>query len=66
MKRPHEDHREDSTIYRATVIDGVSRQQIGRFTYSAKSLEHARERGWRIAGSRFGSDIDVRIERLSR
>ncbi|MCC7407737.1 MAG: hypothetical protein IT442_06670 [Phycisphaeraceae bacterium] len=66
MTRPHEDHREDRTIYRATVIDRVSRQQIGRFTYSAKSLEHARQRGWRIAGSRFGSDIDVRIERISK
>ena len=65
MTRRREDHREASTIYRASVRDLISREAVGRFTFSADSLEKARERGWRIAGSRFGSDIRVRIERLS-
>ena len=60
-----EDHSEGTTIYRATVIDQVSREPIGRFTFSANSIEEARERGWRIAGSRFGNGIDVCIKRLS-
>ena len=66
MKRRREDHREARFIYRATVTDTISRETVGRFTYSADSIEEARERGWRIAGRRFGNDIDVRIERLSK
>ena len=66
MTKRREDHREASTIYRATVHDLVGRDRLGRFAYSAYSIEEARERGWRIAGSRFGNDIDVRIERLSK
>ena len=62
---PVED-REASTIYRATVTDTISREPVGRFAYSADSIEEARERGWRIGGSRFGNDIDVRIKRLSK
>ena len=62
---PVED-REAATIYRAVVTDLISREQVGRFAFSADSLEGARERGWRIAGRRFGNDIRVRIERLSR
>jgi len=58
--------REASTIYRATVTDTISRERVGRFAYSADSIEEARERGWRIAGQRFGNDIDVRIERASK
>ena len=65
MERQHEDQQEGTTIYRATVIDLVSRERIGRFTFSANHIEEARPRGWRIAGSRFGNGIDVRIERLS-
>ncbi len=66
MNTQREDHREGSTIYRATVIDLVNRERIGRFTFSADSVEEARERGWRIAGSRYGNGIHVRIERLSK
>ena len=65
MKRHREQHQEGRTIYRAIVIDLVSREQIGRFTFSADHIDEARERGWRIAGSRFGNGIDIRIERLS-
>lgn len=65
MKRQREDHREATNIYRATVTDTISRQQVGRFTFSAETIEEARVRGWRIAGSRFGNDIHVRIERIS-
>jgi len=61
---PVED-REAAAIYRAAVTDLISRERVGRFAFSADSLEEARERGWRIAGRRFGNDIDVRIERLS-
>ena len=57
---------EGKYIYRATVTDTTSHEQIGRFTYSADSIEEARVRGWRIAGSRFGNGIMVRIERLSK
>jgi len=60
------ENREAATVYRATVTDTISREPVGRFTYSANSIEEARERGWRIAGRRFGNDIDVRIERLSK
>lgn len=66
VARPHDADREGDTIYRATVSDLINREQIGRFTYSADNIEEARERGWRIAGSRFGNGIDVRIERLSK
>jgi len=66
MKRRREDHREGATIYRATVTDTVSHEQVGRFAFSADRPEEARERAWRIAGRRYGNDIDVRIERISR
>ena len=66
MKRGRESHQEGRTIYRATVTDTVSHERVGRFTYSADSIEEARERGWRIAGSRYGNDIDVRVERISK
>jgi len=66
MKRQREDHREASIIYRATVTDAISHEQVAHFTFSAKSIEDARVRGWRIAGSRFGNDIHVRVERLSK
>ena len=66
MKRRREDHREGKVIYRATVTDTISRERVGRFAFSADSIEEARERGWRIAGRRFGNDIDVRIERTSK
>ena len=59
-------HAEATTIYRATVTDTISRERIGRFSYSADSIEEARERGWRIAGVRFGNDIHVKIERISK
>ena len=66
MRRQRENHREGNTIYRATVTDTISRDQVGRFTFSADRLEEARTRGWRVAGSRFGTDIHVRIERITR
>jgi len=66
MNRRREDHREGKVIYRATVTDTVSRERLGRFAFSADTVEGARERGWRIAGRRYGNDIDVRIERASR
>ena len=66
MKRQREDHREASIIYRATVTDTISHEQVGRFTFSADCIEEARVRAWRIAGSRFGNDIHVRVERISK
>ena len=69
MQRRRDDHEEGpcegATIYRATVNDLINRERIGRFTFSADTIEEARERGWRIAGGRFGNGIDVRIDRLS-
>ena len=66
MRRQRKHHREGNTIYRATVTDTISHDQVGRFTFSADSEEETQVRGWRVAGSRFGSDIHVRIERISR
>ena len=66
MNTQRDDHQEGSTIYQATIIDLVSREQIDRFGFSADSIEDARERGWRIAGSRYGNDIHVRVERISK
>jgi len=66
MNRRREDHREGATVYRATVTDTISHEQVGRFAFSADSVEEARERGWRIAGRRYGNDIHVRVERASR
>ena len=66
MKHEREDHREGSIIYRATVTDTINHERVGRFTFSADGIEEARVRGWRIAGSRFGNDIHVRIERISK
>jgi len=66
MRRQRENHQEGRTICRATVTDTIGHEQVGRFTFSADSEEEAQVRGWRVAGSRFGSDIHVRIERISR
>jgi len=66
MKHERENHKEGHIIYRATVTDTINHEQVGRFTFSADSIEEARVRGWRIAGSRFGDDIHVRIERISK
>ncbi len=66
MKRQRENHQESRTIYRATVADTINGERVGRFTFGADTIEHARERGWRIAGSRFGNDIHVSIEQISR
>ena len=60
-----DDQQDGSTIYQATIIDLVNRKRIGSFGFSADSIEEARERGWRIAGSRYGNDIHVRIEQIS-
>lgn len=61
-----DNYQEGKTIYRATVTDTISHDQVGRFTFSADSEEDALVRGWRVAGCRFGSDIHVRIERVSK
>ncbi|MCA9253432.1 MAG: hypothetical protein KDA54_20055 [Phycisphaerales bacterium] len=61
-----DDQQDGSTIYQATIIDLVNRKRIGSFGFSADSIEEARERGWRIAGSLYGNDTHVRIERLSK
>jgi hypothetical protein len=66
MKRRREDHREGATVCRATVTDTVSRERVGWFTFSADRIEDARERAWRIAGRRYGNDIEVRVQRASR
>ena len=66
MKRRREDHREAKVIYRASVTDTISRERLGRFSFSADSVEEARARGWRIAGHRYGNDINVRVVRASR
>ena len=75
MGRQRESHREGSTIYRATVIDTISRETIGRFTFSADTIEEARQRAWRMASTHRtldgasligGTDIDVRVERISK
>jgi len=75
MKRQREDHREGSTIYRATVTDTISREQVARFTFSADSVEEARQRAWRLASQHGtpdgawlvgGTDIHVRVERISK
>ena len=52
--------------YLAAVTDLVNRERIGRFTFGAAGVEEARQRAWQIAGARFGNDIDVRVERLSK
>jgi len=76
MKNRRENHREGRTIWRAKIIDAISREQVGQATFSADSVEEARQRAWRIAAGGFGTpegawvvggnDIDVRIERASR
>ena len=65
MRTTRTRHAEVSRIYRATVIDTVSRERIGRFCFSAETIEDARPRAWSIAGSRFGNGIHVRVEQLS-
>ena len=76
MDRRREDHREAKTIWRAKFIDTISREQVGQASFSADSVEEARQRAWRLAASGFGTpegawvvggnDIDVRIERASK
>ena len=66
MKTKGSPNAEASTIYRATVIDTISRERLGTFCFSADCIEDARPRAWRIAGSRFGNGIDVRLEQISK
>ncbi len=76
MTRQRENHREGRTIWRARFIDAISREQVGQASFSADSVEEARQRAWRLAASGFGTpegawvvggnDIDVRVERASR
>ena len=66
MKRRRENHQEAATICRATATDTLNGRRLGRFAFSADRLEEARERAWRIADSRYGNDIDVRVARISR
>ena len=75
MRRQRESHREGSTIYRATVIDTISRETVARFTFSADTIEEARQRAWRMASTHGtvdgawlvgGTDIHVRVERISK
>jgi hypothetical protein len=66
MTTRRENHQEAKVIYRAAVTDTISRERLGRFAFSADSIEEARERGWRIAGRRFGNDINVRVVRASK
>ena len=65
MASQREDHREASIIYRATVTDTISREQIERYAFSADSIEDAREMAWKRAG-RHGGDVFVKVERLSK
>jgi hypothetical protein len=55
--------RELGDVYRATVTDLIARREAGTFAFFADSIEDAREKAWRIAGHRNGSDIHVRVER---
>jgi hypothetical protein len=76
MKRRREDHREAKVVWRAKVLDTVSREQIGQFSFSADTVEEARQRAWSIAASGFGTpegawvvggtDIEVRVVRASK
>ena len=76
MNRRRENHREGRAIWRARFIDAVSREPVGQATFSADTVEEARQRAWRLAASGFGTpegawvvggnDIDVRIERASK
>ena len=65
MNHRHEDHREASIIFRATVTDTISRERIERYAFSADSVEDAREQAWKRAG-RHGGDVFVKVARLSK
>ena len=56
---------EGSLIFRATVTDTISHDRIERYAFSADSIEEARELAWKRAG-RYGGDVFVKIERLSK
>jgi len=56
---------EASIIFRATVTDTLSHEQIERYAFSAESIEDARELAWKRAG-RHGGDVFVKVERLSK
>ena len=53
----------------------ISRETVGRFTFSADTIEEARQRAWRMASTHGtvdgawlvgGTDIHVRVERISK
>jgi hypothetical protein len=56
---------EGSLIFRATVTDTISHERVHRYTFSADSIEEARELAWKRAG-KYGGDVFVKIERLSK
>ena len=59
-------HAEAGILYRATVIDTISRERLGTFCFSNDCIEDARPRAWGIAGSLFGNGIGVRVEQLGK
>ncbi len=61
----HDHNAEDRLIFRATVTDTINREQIERYTFSAQSIEDAREAAWKRAG-RHGGDVFVQIEQLNK
>ena len=64
--RPRSRHAEAGILYRATVIDTISRERLGTFCFSNDCIEDARPRAWGIAGSLFGNGIGVRVEQISK
>jgi len=56
---------EGGLIFRATVTDTISHDRIETYTFSADSIEEAREQAWKRAG-RHGGDVFVKVERLSK
>ena len=57
-------HRDAETPYLATATDTISGRRINSFTFSAASMEDAREQGWRTAGRYCTPDIHVRVTRI--
>jgi hypothetical protein len=56
---------EGSLVFQATVTDTINHDQIERYTFSADSIEDARELAWKRAG-RHGGDVFVKVECLGK
>ena len=63
----NENHEEFGSVFRAIVTDMIGgKETLESWTFSADSIETAREMAWHRAGRKWYGDVFVNVERLSK